>query len=328
MNAKLQNLAQLFARNVDALRGDFVWHEAAAKRLAALVYTLDGKEIDIEAIRNSHNLMKNNVGVFSTFRGNMAIFIASALSLAENPAKLLENTLQVYDMLKQEGFWSNDYLVVTAFEIAANSTDYAGTVQRAMEFYKEMKANHRWHIGQPDYIFAAMMALSELEPHAGAVKMKLIFQQIRSEFSRWMGKNSQLTLAQMMTLGGSTEYCAANLAHLNRTLRQRKIRLDKTYTLPSLGVLGLLDTPHHTMADEIIATEQFLRAQKGLGHWSVTQQELLLYVVSLIASSHATETDSMVKAGIATSVTNLIIAQQVALIVTMSVVTTAAASSS
>ena len=311
----IKQKATLFADNVRAFQKDFIWHGNPAKRLAALVYTVEGKTVDTEVIKASHKLLKDNVGAFSTFRGNLAIYIASALSLAKEPSILLPEVLRVYDLLKAEGFWASDYLVATAFEIAANTPpqDHVNMAQRTKTFYDEMKANHRFRIGQGDYIFAAMLAMSQLDPHEGAVKMKRLFQRIKAEFSAFISRNSQLTLAQMMTLGGSTEDCVTNLAHLNRTLRQQKIRLDKTYTLPSLGVLGLLNVNHHTIANEITDMTNFLRAQKGFGYFSITTHELLMYVVALIGSCHI-EDDNITRASLTTSITNLIIAQQVAII--------------
>ena len=329
MNLVLQENLSLFAKNVGAIRHSFVWQEAAAKRMAALIYALDGKAVDNDAIKESHRLIKDEVGAFSTFRGNLSIYVAAALSLADSPQKLLADTLHVYDLLKRKGFWASDYLVVTAFEIAVNSDggSHANMVSRTRAFYDEMKAHHRFTIGQSDYIFAGMLALSGADPHAGAVKMNQLYSRIRNTFSVFIGKSSMLTLAQMMVLGGNTDDCVAKLKDLSRALRKRKIKLDGAYTLPSLGVLGLLDVSHQTLVEEIAEARDYLRGQKGLGHFTVNTQELMLYAVALVTISHINSGEGMVMAGVTTSVTNLIIAQQVAMMVAMSVVATSAATS-
>ncbi|MCL1788640.1 MAG: hypothetical protein FWG38_11690, partial [Defluviitaleaceae bacterium] len=61
------------------------------------------------------------------------------------------------------------------------------------------------------------------------------------------------------------------------------------------------------------------------GHFSITTQELSLYAVALVTNAYIDGDNDMVMAGVATSVTNLIIAQQVAMIVAMSAATTTAA---
>jgi len=330
MNIQLQNKLELFAENNQSLRGDFIWQNAMAKRLVSLAYSLEGKNIDVEAIKECHGMMKDEVGAFSTFRGNMAVYIAASLSLSGRPRLLLEESLEIYELLKQEGFWASDYLVVTAYEIAANTerNNFEHVVRRSMEFYREMKANIRFHIGQDDYIFAAMLAMSNIDVHAGALKMRHLFSQLKTEFSAFIGRGSIVTLAQMLVLGESTCECVEHMLKLNRVLRKKKIRLDKTYTVPSMGVLGMLQVDKYAFADDLIEARDYLRGQKGFGVMSVSTQELLLYAVSLITNAYMADADnSVMKTGVATSITNLIIAQQVAMIVAISVATTAAAAS-
>ena len=111
----------LFAANAQAIKKDFAWQGPMVKRLAALLYALENKPIDCEAVRLSHELIKDSAGVFSTFRGNMSLCIAAMLSLRNNQDELLSNTMAVYDLLKDEKFWSSDFLVVAALQIALNT---------------------------------------------------------------------------------------------------------------------------------------------------------------------------------------------------------------
>jgi len=329
MNNLIQEKLTLFIENYQAIKGDFIWHDNMAKRLAALCYAMEGKQVNIESIRESHNLMKEELSVFSGFRGNLAIYIAASLSLRDDPSQLLTDTLHVHDLLKDAKFWSGDYLSATAFEIAisAGKTDYNQIVTRTREFYDEMKSYHRFHIGQDDYIFMAMMALSNLNVHDSALKANQLFRELKRELSSFISSGNVLHLAQMLVLGESTEACVDNMLRLNKVLRKRKVRLDKTYIAPSLGVLGLLPVDHYTLAEDLINARDYLRAQKGFGAFSVSIQELMLYAVSSIIYAYARDKDNIARAGAVTSVTNLIIAQQVAMMVAIATATSAAAAS-
>jgi hypothetical protein len=320
MRSKLQDKLNLFAENVEAIRGDFVWQDASAKRLAALVYSSEGRMIDNDAIRDSHTMIKAEAGAFSSFRGNLAIYVSAALSLAEKPGQLLGDAMHVYDLLREKRFWASDFLAAAAFEIAANADreDYSRIAGRTKDFFDEMRAGHRFHIGKDDDRFAAMLARSDIAPHYGVNKMKRLFQCLRAEFSRWIGKGGLLTLAQMLVLAEGTEECVLNLLRLNRRLRQEKIRLDRSATLASLGVLGMIGAEHCALANDIIEARDFLRSQKGLGSLAVTTEELMLYAVALITYTYADDIKrNLIKAGVTTSITNLIIAQQVAVMSSM-----------
>jgi len=329
MTNQLQSKLDLFTENILVIRDDFIWQEAAAKRLVALVYTLDGKKIDNSAIREAHNMIKSEVGVLSVFRGNFSIFVAAALSLANDKNQLFADTLAVYETMKGQGFRSNDFLGITAFEIAVNaeSTQFSDIAARTMEFYKEMKANHRFLVSANDYIFAALMALAGLEPHDTANKLKQLYIHLKDELSFWLASSSILTLAQMLVLGGSTDECVRNMLRLNRTLRNHKIRLDKAHTLPTLGVLTMLNVDHSQLVDDIETAVDFLRKQKGLGVLSVTTQEILLHITALITYANAGD-NALSKAAAISGTTNLLIAQQVAIISSIAATSAIAASSS
>jgi len=330
MNQRVESKLTLFVKNCQDIRGEFFWQQPMANRLAALAYALADKPIDSDRIRDCHNMIKGEVGVFSNFRGMLSVYVAAALSLSPDPGQLLNDTLYVYGLLKEQKFWGNDFLVIAAYEIALNAKkiDYERTAERTRAFYDEMKANHRFHIGQDDYIFAAMLALSGIDVRIGATKLKGIHVRLKEEFGRFTNRNSLLTLAQMMVLGGNTDQCVDNITRLSRTLRKRKIRLDKTYTLPSLGVLTLLEKDHHQLADELIAVRDNLRSQKGFGAFSVSIHEILLYAVSMLTHGYIGDAQAdITKAGITTSVTNLIIAQQVAIMTSIAASSAAAAAS-
>ncbi|MDR3120036.1 MAG: DUF4003 domain-containing protein [Clostridiales bacterium] len=319
-----QNKLELFADNAQTVKKDFFWHMASAKRLAALLYAQEGKPIDCEAIQYCHALIKRNTGVFSTFRGNMAICMAALLSLSPNPQERLAETLKVYDLLKGAKFHAADYLVVAAYQIAAQSdaSGYENVVKRARDFYDAIKTRHFFLTGADDYIFAAMLGLTDLDVEAGAEHIERLYNRLKDEF--W-SNNSVQTLAQVLAFGNSDESVTDRVLVLRDALRAQKIKLDKTYTLPVLGVLALLPADIDTIVRDVDAAQSTLRAKKGFGPLSVYKEELLLFAASIVAGDYTERArDGVLAATLSTSIANLIIAQQVAMVVMVSAVSSAA----
>ena len=137
MNENIKQRISLFAENMQAIKKNFIWQNAMAKRMSALLYALKDTEINSEAIHEAHELIKNNTGIFSAFRGNMALCIAAFLSLNNNREGLLSNTLFVYEMLKKAKLRSSDFLVIAAYLIAANARpeQYREITERTCAFY-------------------------------------------------------------------------------------------------------------------------------------------------------------------------------------------------
>lgn len=328
MNYTGQNKLELFADNAQIIKKEFIWQNTLTKRLAALLYAQEGKRLDCDAIRQCHVLIKQNTGVFSTFRGNMALCLAALLSLSPNPQELFSETLKVYDLLKGVKLHASDFLVVAAYQIAAQSdaSDYWKVVTRTRSFYDGMKAHHFFHTGQDDYIFAAMLGLTDLDAAAGTERIEQLHSRLKGEF--W-NKNSVQALAQVLVLAESDDSIADRVLVLRDTLRARKIKLDKTYTLPVLGILAMLPVKMETIVRDIGVVRDSLRARKGFGSLSVTTQELLLYAASIVACEYAESVkDGVLTATLSTSITNIIIAQQAAMIAAIAASTAAAVSSS
>lgn len=328
MENTVKNKLELFANNTQIIKKEFIWQNTLTKYLAALLYAQEGKMLDCEAIRQCHDLIKQNTNAFSTFRGNMALCVATLLSLSPNPQKVFSETLKVYDLLKGERFYASDFLVIAAYQIAAQSdtSKHSNVTYRTRSFYEVMKARHFFYTGKDDYIFSAMLGLADLDVTAGTERIEQLYSRLKGEF--W-DKNSIQTLAQVLVLGESDDSITNRVLVLRDKLRAYNIKLDKTYTLPILGVLALLPVEIDTIARDIAVAQDTLRAQKGFGPLSVTKQELLLFAASIVASNYAENVkDGVLTATLSTSISNIIIAQQAAMIAAISASSAAAASSS
>lgn len=317
----------LFVENAQVIKKEFGFQNSLTKRLAALSCAQEGKLIDCEAIKACQDMIKQNTGTFSTFRGDMGLCIATLLSLSKNPQEIFRDTLTVYDLFKSEGFRASDSLIVAAFQVAAQSqkSDYERVIQRARTFYDSMKAKHFFYTGADDYIFVTMLAITDLDVTASTMRIEKIYDFLKNEF--WT-KNSVQTLAQLLVLGKSDDAGVDRVLVLRDAFRSEKIKMDKAYTLPILGILALLPVDTNSLIREIDSVQTFLRNQKGFGTFSVTQQELLMFATSMVVSDFADKIkDDMVRAALSTSITSIMIAQQTAMNA-MLATTTAAVSSS
>ncbi|OKP88170.1 hypothetical protein A3844_08740 [Paenibacillus helianthi] len=304
---------ELFAENAQRVKKGFAWKNAQVNRLAALLYTAENKIADSDAIRASYELIKEHTGSFSTFRGTTAISIAALLSLSAEQERQLADTLAVYEMLKDVKFRASDYLVIAAYQIAVNTTpdQYQQTVERAKAFYDRMKSRHPFLTGRDDYIFAAMLGLSGINVESGVERMEQLYAVLKPEF---LSGNSVQALTQVLVLGEDASETAAHVLALREAFRARGIRLDKEYTLSSLGVLSLLPCTQGEIVNDVSETYEFLRTQKGFGSWSITKQELLLLSAAMVAFKYVEEAkNGVVTTTLTTSITNIVIAQQTAI---------------
>ena len=313
MNHELQEKLALFAANMQAIKKEFIWQNMLTKRLSTLIYTLENRQICCDSIRQSHSLIKNNTSMFSVFKGDMSIYVASILSLEDNREEIFTDIMSVYNIMKSMKFRASDYLAAAACQIVvhADRDRYHEVIGRTKAFYDGMKEYHRFYMGQDDYIFAAMLGMTDIDINTGTVQIENLYRRFKSEF---FAGNSILALAQILVLDRDSDRAADCVLPLRDALRKNKIRLDKVYTLPSLGIFALLPVDIDTVIQDILYARDFLRTQRGFGRLSVSTQELLLYATAITASVYTQTINSdVITASAATSITNIIIAQQAAM---------------
>lgn len=328
MNEPLRSKLELFSSNAEAIKKSFPWQNTALKRLAALLYASRNKCIDNDAIRECYDLIKKNTKTFSTFRGNSLMTLSTLLSLSDNKEELLAETLKVYQMLKAEKFRASDFLVIAAWQVVSNTdaSRYTLTIKRAKAFYDGLKNDHRFLTGYDDYIFAVMLGLSDIDVRSGLSNMERLFISLKPHFS---SRNGLQALTQVLVLGGDPSEKESDVLNLCNAFKKKKLRLDKDYTLSSLGVLSLLPVDTGKIVNDVNEAYEFLRAKRGFGAWSITKQELLLLSSALVSFEYLDQAQNgILTTAISTSITNIIIAQQAAVCAAVAASSAAASSSS
>lgn len=327
MDTAYQSRLELFVNNHQQAKADFTWKNTMNRRLAAMLYTAENKVIDTGGIKDCEALIKESTGLFSTFRGNSALSVATLLSLTPDPRRCLENTLQVYDLMKDAGFRASDFLVVAACMIAMQSEPgrFTQTVGRAKAFYDAMKSEHWFLTGQDDYIFAALFGMSGIEVQAGADRVEYLFSELKLEFHPG---NSVQALAMVLLLGGDTFDSKLKTFALNKAFRENGLKMDKEYTLSSLGVLSLLPQDADAIVRSVQETYEYIRTQPGFGAFSVSKQEALLLSAALFAFTSADQIKKgIMTSAISTTIASIIIAQQTAAMIAATTAASAAAAS-
>ncbi len=328
MNPLLKSKMTLFVKNYRAFEGEFFWQNNIMKRLSALLSAGKGQRLNLRAVKENAEMIKEKMGPLSYFRGHSLLCLATLLSMETNRQRLLADTITVYELLKTKKFMASDYLVLAAYQIASSAAaeDFAEIAQRAEDCFLAMKAEHRFLTGHNDYIFAVLLALSEKEVDSGVNQIESFYQTLKPTFR---SGDSVLNLAQVLTLGDADPGAVNRVLDLSEQFKENKLRLDRQLTLSTLGVLALLPEENEILVADVIAVYEFLRNQKGFKALSAGVQELQLFATALVAYHYADQShDKLMSSTLSTGITSIIVAQQAAIAVVIATSTSAAASNS
>lgn len=308
------DLADLYHQNVLAIKQYSFWKNDMAKRLAALLITAEGQQVDIAAIRAAEVAVKQKTGLFSSFRGATDMAIYALLALTADPESYLDRILSAHLQLRQAGYRSSDYLAVASCLVArtARQENLAEQCARAGNWLKAMKQQHRFLVGQDDYVYAVMLASAGLNPQNDLDRIEQNYRDLRYDFRP---RGSVYQLCQVLALSSRPDLYADRVRSLRDAFRAEGVKLDKANTLVLLGLLSFMEEPEPDIVERVQKICGYLRSLKGMGSFTVGRDELLLTSVTLVAcSSLKGQRESLATGVVSSAVTGIIIAQQAAVI--------------
>lgn len=264
MKETLGYKCDLFADNYLALKKAFKWNYAMNTRLGAVLYTIDGRAADTEAINRCRKIIKDNTGIFSQFKDLTNFTVSVMLSLHSEPEASFKGILRVYKDMKTAGFHASHFLVLAAATIALNvdSLDYERIISAAKKHYDSMKEDHRFLTSSDDYGIAALLAISGLTVSQTEREMENAFRILKEDFH---GSNAVQALTQVLAFSRmETAGKCRKVRELNNELKKRGCKFGTGLELSMLGVLSLLDKDIVKLADEIAEVSEYLKKKKAL----------------------------------------------------------------
>lgn len=329
MRDALRNKCELFTDNYIRLSTRFKWNYQISNRLGALLYSVENRVVDPEAIENCKRVIKDNTSLFSQFKDTTTNFISSVmLSLEEEPQDKMKKAVSIYDAMKNRGFHSSPYLVLAALSIALQSDpyDHNRIISLSKEFYDAMKKEHRFLTSSDDYGYAALLAISGQSVSQSIREMENCYRILKESFSY---SNAVQSLSHVLVFGEeSASIKCKRVVDLYQALKGKKCKFGNGAELSFLGVLALLPCNLDELVDEIVEINEYLKNKKGFGSWSITNKERIMFAIGLLCSDYLNQTEkNAMNMTLANNITGLILAQQMATIAAISAATTAANSS-
>ncbi|RDU23138.1 DUF4003 family protein [Anaerosacchariphilus polymeriproducens] len=324
MREHLKQKCEIFVINKNIMSKNFPWDYSAFHALSASIYMEKNREIDPNDIKWCKKVIKQNTGTFSNFKNTSFLALASMLSVYDEPEEEFKKVKEIYQLLKKE-FYGSAYLPLCAMIISelSEQEDYGRVIQKAAAIYKNMKKEHPFITSSEDASFAVMFALSSLSVERVGIEMEQCFRLLKGNF---FSSNAVQSLSHVLTLGEESAQvkCERTMKIFN-CLKEKKYKFGTGIELSTLGLLTLTGADVEEIVQNVIEVYEFLKVSKGFGSFSVGKSYKLMYAAMLVANDYKNLNSHVMSTAAVTSVTSLVIAEQIAI---MAAVSSCAAASS
>lgn len=328
MDLLLKEKADLMIENYHELKNTFKWDTNLFKHFAAMIYATKGKRVKADKIKEVKNFIKNETSWTSYFRGTNEFMLASLLSIEENYEEFFRNMLQVYDKMRDKGLKRSVQLPIAAYTIVkeAYREQWDDKIVRMTEFYSKMKENHFWITSADDYVFAAVLASTDLNVWETTNDMERCYNYLNSE-GFYKGNYLQ-TLSHILAIGEETvdEKCSKAIK-LNDKLKKQGCKL-QYHGLATLGLLALITTDLDSIAKDIRDVYDYIYAEDGYGLWSLDKNMRTMLAATIVSDVYVDEVKrGVMQVALGNSISAIIIAQQQAAVAAACAASASAAAS-
>ena len=329
MKAELLTLCETFIANRDIAKETFKWDSYRTYPICANIFLARNAAADAQALLRCRDIIKEQTGIFSNFRGYLRPALASLLAVSENPEEKMARVVENYDILRRE-FFGSEYLALVAFLLAevANRADVEEKAGRGREIYNRMRKEHPFLTSSEDSVFAVMMAFSAQDNDALIEDMEACYTALRARFFR--GNALQAASHVLAMRDGNAQEKADRVIALYDSLRQAGIKYGRDMELATLAALAVMDVDLPTVAEEIGQVDEYLSHQKGYGFFGPGKAVRTMHAAMIVSDLYTPR--ETVNTAALTGTLSMIIAQQMAMcaamVSTSSASSTAASSSS
>lgn len=324
INTKLN----LFIKNYEKIKhAKISWQKGMMQYSIALSSSIKNQDINIEKIEEAGKIIKENTGIFSNFRGHSMFYLASILSNKTEPINELKSILNIYDKLKENKFHNDAYLPFVAIIINENKNKISidECIRKTKYVYDYMKKHHPFLTSSDDYCRAALIAIHSKDLDNDLEYIEESYQKLNDK--GFFKSNNLQSLSHIMTFDKyKSDETINKVVRIKELLEINDCKVDG-YVYSLIGAVSLIDCDEKTIVEQIKIVSDKLKEVKGFGAFSLGKSNRNMISVALVASCYSDSIGNDLSEISNNIFVEIIIAIEVATMISIISATTAASAS-
>lgn len=257
MEKRLEKMIEDHLHNFELLDSKFKWQDRNIILISALMVATKSGTIDQGKLEEAQNILKEETGILSQFRGNIKLPSIVILSMDQDPRARLKRTLDYYQILREE-FWSSEYLGLSALILAdlVDPDKVAPLAKAGKSLYQEMKKSHPILTSSEDNFLALLLGLSNQDQATIVDKIEESYNFLKKD----LGKTNHLQTASHILAfpEGPLGDRPQKLLDLFQGLEREGLGLSKYQDYSALASMSLGQRPVKDLVAQIREVDHYL----------------------------------------------------------------------
>ncbi len=305
MRATLRQRCETQIRNEEMLRKGHMLQLEEMIKLGGITFANAGRPVDTERIARCKQILKERVGIFSSFRGYMQYLVLIKMALADNPETYIDNVLGIYQRLKGSFLLPGELVAMAATTIYENcpAEKVDEVVDKTREAYAKIKQSHPFFTGEEDMALIALMIMAGKDPDRAAAEAEELYLMVKDGF--WKGSDVPQAVAMVLALSDKPPaQKVADYFALFEACKEAGRKTSKDKAAVIYAAFADLDADRAGIVAEIGEVDDWLRHQKGYGPLGVGASMRRMFAATLVledrqagsSSSAASTTNAVAQA--------------------------------
>ena len=318
MRKELKEKTDLFISNKKTIKKVLRFDNENTYLLGSMLYTIEGKTIDENKIKEASKIFKEKVSLFSDFRFLSGSVIVR-MSLEKNPKTYLERLLKIYDKMNT-GMFSSIYKIVAAILMCDNNKDkdIDALIEKYNTIFQDMKEKHPIITTSSDIPFAVLLSLSDRKEKEIIKDVNECYELLTERFSN---KNEVQSLSHILALSDvKSKEKVDRVFEIYDLLKENKRKCSNSYNFQFLGILAILGKNVNDIVNDVIEIDNYLGCQKGLGLWPFGKATRLFFSSFIVANVNGNSMNGSKTAILTSTLTNLVVEEILSTILIMNII--------
>lgn len=307
----------LLIKNREAIHDKFKFEDKLMSVSAALIYTGEGREADVERLKECRKILRKNSGVFSKFRASVELALLTKMEMSGDPEKYINDVKDVYKKLVKTKTGDNAYTILAAMMVCEQGkTDSADElIERYSELMKLMNDQHPMLTSTEDISYAMLLALSDRPVKLIINDMEECLEYFKKTCKIGIDSNSLQGLCEILAMSDGDKKAACDrITGIYKKLKEKKAEFGSSSQVLSLAALADIEAEPEVLADEIFETSEYLSGISGFEDKTLEKENRLMFSAILVGEGYGKDSPTIRNTYI-NSALEIIKAKQTAMIV-------------
>ena len=321
MKDSLEKLCHQFIEARDVVKEAFKWDSNYLPPVCANLFCAAGAAPETGRLRECRDLINQNTGFFSSFRGHIRVPLSCLLSMCDQPEVKFDRAQRVYRMLRDH-FSGSDYLALAAFMLTDDDCTEE-RITRGKRIYCRMKKEHPFLTSSEDSIFALLLSWSDQSDEELIRDMEACYRVLKERFH---DSNCVQTMTHILAMEKEeASVKCEKIFTLYDMIGHNNGKYGKHHELAVLAALAMLRANPDTLVKDMMDVDAFLEHQKGYGFLGIDRKTRLMHAAMIVSDEYVPR--GAVDTAALSGTIAMIIAQQMATCAIIASTTAATAAS-